>query len=465
MGRYTVDASRRAFLQRASSLSLAGAAAPWALNLAALGEAAAQSATDYKALVCVFLYGGNDYANTLVPYDTVHHEQYRVLRAALAHSRTALGATVLETLQPPIDRFGVPYQYALAPDLFPLMPLWKAGRLATLLNVGTLIQPTTKDQYRARSVPLPPKLFSHNDQQSVWQASAAEGATTGWGGRMGDLFESSNSRSTFTCVNVSGNAVFMSGRRAVQYQVTPTGSVALNGVRSPLFGSAAASEALRTLVTAPRGHLMQAEHARTVARALDAHETLTAALASGPALATAFPAGNTLADQLRMVARMIGSAGALGARRQVFFVSLGGFDNHDALMTTHTQLLGRVATALAAFQDALAELRVADRVTTFTASDFGRTLTGNNDGSDHGWGSMQFVLGGAVQGGRHYGVAPVIANNGADDVGQGRLLPTMAVDQMAATLGSWFGLSASQLLEVLPNLRNFDASARQLAFV
>jgi uncharacterized protein (DUF1501 family) len=345
------------------------------------------------------------------------------------------------------------------------MPLWKDGRLATLLNVGTLVQPTTKEQYRARSVPLPPKLFSHNDQQSVWQASAAEGATSGWGGRMGDLFEAANGRSTFTCVNVSGNAVFMSGRRAVQYQVTPAGSVALNALRSPLFGSAAASQALRTLVTVQRPHLMQAEHARTAARALEAHETLTAALAAGPGIATAFPAGNPLADQLRMVARMIGSAGALGARRQVFFVSLGGFDNHDALMTTHTQLLGRVGSALAAFQDALTELRVADRVTTFTASDFGRTLTGNNDGSDHGWGSVQFVLGGAVAGGRHYGVAPVIANNGVDDVGQGRLLPTMAVDQMAATLGSWFGLSASQLLDVLPNLRNFDASARQLAFV
>jgi uncharacterized protein (DUF1501 family) len=258
-------------------------------------------------------------------------------------------------------------------------------------------------------VPLPPKLFSHNDQQSVWQASAAEGATTGWGGRMGDLFEAANERSTFTCVNVSGNAVFMSGRRAVQYQVTSTGSVALNGVRSPLFGSAAASEALRSLVTAQRPHLMQAEHARTAARAIDAHETLTAALATGPTLATAFPTGNTLADQLRMVARMIGSAGALGARRQVFFVSLGGFDNHDALMTTHTQLLGRVGSALAAFQDALTELRVADRVTTFTASDFGRTLTGNNDGSDHGWGSVQFVLGGAVAGGRP---GPAVAHDG-----------------------------------------------------
>ena len=461
----SMNASRRAFLQRASGLGLAGAAAPWALNLAALGEAAAQGATDYKALVCVFLYGGNDYANTLVPFDPIHHEQYRLLRPALAHSRMALGATVLDGLAPAVDRYGVPCEYALAPDLFPLMPLWKAGQLATLLNVGTLVQPTTKAQYQARAVPLPPKLFSHNDQQSVWQASAAEGATSGWGGRMGDLLEAGNGRATFTCVNVTGNAVFMSGRRAVQYQVTPAGSVALNALRAPLYGSAAASQALRALITAPRAHLIQAEHARVATRALEAHEMLTAALAAAPALATAFPTGNTLADQLRLVARMVSCAQALDARRQVFFVSLGGFDNHDGLLTTHTQLLGRLGSALAAFQEALAELRVADRVTTFTASDFGRTLTGNNDGSDHGWGSMHFVLGGAVAGGRHYGVAPVIAHNGPDDVGQGRLLPTMAVDQMAATLGSWFGLSASQLLDVLPSLRNFDASARQLAFV
>lgn len=465
MGRSAMNASRRAFLQRASHLSMAGAAAPWALNFAALGEAAAAAASDYKALVCVFLYGGNDYANTLVPHDPVHHEQYRLLRPNLAHSRIALGGTVLETTTPALDRHGVPVQYALAPDLAPLMPFWKAGQLATVLNVGTLVQPTTKEQFRTRSVPLPPKLFSHNDQQSVWQASAAEGAVSGWGGRMADLFESGNGRATFTCVNVSGNAVFMSGRNVAQYQVTTSGPVALAALRAPLYGSQAASAALRTLVTAARAHPMEAEHNRLTARALQAREGLDAALAAAPPLATAFAAGNPLAEQLRMVARMIGCADALGARRQVYFVSLGGFDNHDGLLTTHPQLLGRVATALASFQEALGELGVAERVTTFTASDFGRTLTGNNDGSDHGWGSMHFVLGGAVQGQRHYGTPPVIAHNGPDDVGQGRLLPTTSVDQYAATLGSWFGLGAAQLLEVLPNLRNFDPAARQLAFV
>ena len=204
--------SRRAFLQRASILSVAGVAAPWALNLAALGEAAAATATDYKALVCIFLYGGNDHANTVVPYDSASHGAYAGMRPALAYARSALAPTVL------VPAVALPdgLQYALATELAPLLPLFNSRQLAVMLNVGTLVQPTTKAQYLARSVPLPPKLFSHNDQQSVWQSSAPEGATSGWGGRMGDLFAAGNGNATFTCVNVSGNAVFVSGRSAVQ---------------------------------------------------------------------------------------------------------------------------------------------------------------------------------------------------------------------------------------------------------
>ncbi|HTP73531.1 MAG TPA: DUF1501 domain-containing protein [Burkholderiaceae bacterium] len=459
------NASRRAFLQRLSQLSIAGAAAPWALNLAAIGEAAASTAADYRALVCVFLYGGNDYGNTLIPYDATHYAQYQAQRPTLAYAQSALAATALTPLTAPLDRNGATYQYALAPELAPLLPLFNSGRLATLLNIGTLMQPTDKTQYANRSVPLPPKLFSHNDQQSFWQSSSPEGATSGWGGRIGDLFMAGNGNATFTCVNVSGNAVFMSGHTAVQYQVTPNGSVALNALKSPLFGSSACSDALHSLIVAPRAHLFEAEHTRVVMRALEANDALTAALAGAPAIATVFPAGNALGDQLKMVARMISVADALAAKRQVFFVSLGGFDTHDGLLSTHPGLLTTVANALAAFQAALAELNVEPQVTTFTASDFGRTLAGNNDGSDHGWGSMHFVLGGAVHGQRFYGTAPVIANNGVDDVGQGRLLPTMSVDQLAATLGRWFGASDSDLLTVLPNLHNWDVGARDLGLL
>lgn len=459
-----VDPSRRAFLRRASALSLAGAAAPWTLNLAALAEASAATASDYKAIVCVFLYGGNDYANTLVPYDLSSYNMYQQLRPSLAYQRSALDATALTPAAVPRDSQGVPRQYALAPELTTLLPLFNAGKMAIVANVGTLVQPTSKLQYTNKSVPLPPKLFSHNDQQSVWQSSAPEGATSGWGGRMGDLFQAGNGNATFTCVNVSGNAVFLSGASAVQYQISTGGSVPLAGLKSPLFGSSACSDALRALVTTQRSALFEGEYNRVMRRSLDANNVLTSALGASTTN-TPFPANNTLADQLKMVARMIANASAIGVKRQVFFVSLGGFDNHDGLLTIHPGLLAKVSGALSAFYDATVELGVADKVTAFTASDFGRTLSGNNDGSDHGWGSMHFVLGGAVNGQRYYGTPPVVAGNGPDDVGQGRLLPTTSVDQYAATLGHWLGIPDSDLLGLLPNLANYPVASRNLGFV
>ncbi len=458
----TNNASRRAFLKRASALSLAGSAAPWALNLATFGEAAAADATGYKALVCVFLYGGNDYANTVVTYDTPSYNLYRGMRPTLAYTQAQLVPTVLTpSIALPGSR-----QYALAPELAPLLPLFNSGKMGVLLNVGTLVQPTTKAQYTS-STALPPKLFSHNDQQSVWQSSSAEGATSGWGGRIGDLFEASNGNATFTCVNVSGNAVFLSGAAAVQYQVSTAGPVPFSALATPtstLFGSAACSAALKGLITAPRTHVLENEYTRVTKRSIDAGSVLASALAAAPAIATPFPANNSLGDQLKLVARMIASSGTLGAKRQVFFVSMGGFDTHDGLASIHPGLLTSVADALAAFHAATNELGVADKVTAFTASDFGRTMTAD-DGSDHGWGSMHFMLGGAVKGGRFYGTAPIVGNGGPDDVGQGRMLPSTSVDQYAATLGAWFGLSDSELLTVLPNLANFNPSQRNLGFV
>ena len=460
-----INASRRAFLQRASVLSIAGAATPWALNLAAMAEASAANADDYKAIVCVFLYGGNDYANTLVPYDSPNYNVYAQLRPTLAYARDKLTGTVLDPMAVPVDRNGVSHQYALAPELAPLLPIFNAGKMGVLLNVGTLIQPTSKLEYGNKIVPLPPKLFSHNDQQSFWQSSAAEGATSGWGGRMGDLFEAGNGNATFTCVNVSGNAVYLSGNTAVQYQVSTNGSVPFNGLQAPLFGSASCSAALQSLITQSRPHLFENEYTRVTRRSIDANAALTTALAGAPNISTPFTATNDLAQQLKMVARMISAASALGAKRQVFFVSMGGFDTHDGLLSTHPGLLSSVADALTSFYNATVELGVANKVTSFTASDFGRTLTGNNDGSDHGWGSMHFMLGGAVNGKRYYGTAPLVANGGDDDVGQGRLLPTTSVDQYAATLGKWLGVSDTDLLSILPNLKNYNVSARNLGFV
>ncbi len=460
-----INASRRVFLQRASALSIAGAAAPWALNLAAMAEASAATASGYKAIVCVFLYGGNDYGNTLVPYDQGSYDAYAALRPTLATARASLTGTTLSTATAPRDAGGFARQYALAPQLAPLIPIFNAGKMGVLLNVGTLVQPTSKLEYTSKTARLPPKLFSHNDQQSVWQSSAPEGATSGWGGRIGDLLQSGNGNATFTCVNVSGNAVFLSGAAAVQYQVSTTGSIPLAASKLPLFGSAAASAAMQAMITQPRVHLLENEYTRVSKRALDANAVLSTALAAAPALTTVFPAANTLGDQLKLVARMISTAGSLGAKRQVFFVSLGGFDTHDGLLTVHPQLMQKVGDALAAFYAATVELGVANEVTTFTASDFGRTLSGNNDGSDHGWGSMHFMLGGAVLGGRYYGVPPAVANNGPDDVGQGRLLPTTSVDQYAATLGKWMGASDTDLLSLLPNLVNYNIGSRNLGFL
>ena len=443
--------SRREFLKRASALSATGVAAPWALNLAAIGEAAAQSApTDYKALVCVFLFGGNDHGNTLVPYDSATYNTYASLRGGLGTDRTLLAPTVLV----PSTALPNARQYALAPELSVLKPMFDAGRMGVLLNIGPLIQPTSKAQYTARSVPLPPKLFSHNDQQSVWQASNPEGAASGWGGRMGDLFAAGNSQATFTSVSVAGNAIFLSGNSIGQYQVSSNGSVPISGIGSTLYGSSAAAQALRSIITStPSSNNFEREYARVVQRSIDANVGLSGALAGTPALTTVFPV-TRLASQLRMAARMISARNALGAKRQVFFVSIGGFDHHDNLLAQHPALLAEVGGALAAFDAAMIELGVSNQVTAFTASEFGRTLASNGDGSDHGWGSYHFVTGGAVKGRSFFGTAPLLGSTSPDDVGQGRMLPSMAVDQLASTLATWMGVSASNLSTVVPGIGN-----------
>lgn len=456
------DQSRRAFLKRSGMLGIAGAATPFVTSLAAIGEAAAATASDYKALVCVFLYGGNDYANTLTPYDDASYAQYLAARTNIATARDALTATALT----PTNSLGG-RQFAMAPTMSPLLPVWDAGKLAAVLNVGTLVQPTTKAQYSANSVPLPPKLFSHNDQQSYFQASNPEGATSGWGGRMGDLFQSGNGSATLTCINASGNAIYLTGRNAIQYSVGTGGPIPLINNATSLFSSTTAMSTLRNLMTNATGNnVFAAEHARVTKRALDTYTQVSAALAGAPAANfTGYPTGNSLADQMKMVARMISVSQELGAKRQVFFVSLGGFDLHDNLVANQPTLLGRVAGAMRAFYDTTVTLGISDRVTTFTASDFGRTLQSNDDGSDHGWGSHHFVMGGAVKGKAIYGTPPAIGSNTPDDVGQGRLLPSISVDQYASTLANWFGVTSGNMTTVLPNMGNYNPSGWNLGFV
>jgi len=458
--------TRRLVLHRAMQLSALGVATPLAINLAAIGEAAAFDATDYKALVCVFLYGGNDYANTVVPFDPANYALYHQIRggaagedeAGIALARADLAATALTPLDGAVLTDNL--QYALAPQLTRLKSLFDAGRLAVQLNVGPLIQPTTLTQYKSSNRtanPLPPKLFSHNDQQSHWQSDGSEGSTNGWGGRLGDIaLSSSPVNSQLTCISASNNAVFVAGRDALQYQISGSGAIRIGALGGAL------RTAVNSIVTRSSAHVLENECAAVTRRSIALEGTVNAAL-GGVTLTTAFPSGNSLARQMRVVARLIGANATLGVKRQVFFVSIGGFDNHNSLMTDHARLMTQLDGALNAFYAATVELGLAEKVTTFTASDFGRTLSSNSDGSDHGWGSHHFVMGGAVKGGRFYGTAPHVSIDTDDQVGQGRLLPTTGVDQFGATIAQWFGCTPSELPGILPNIGNF--SNTNLGFV
>lgn len=462
--------TRRAFLRRSTQLGLAGTALPFALNLAAMGEAAALTATDYKALVCVFLYGGNDYANTVVTYDDDSYNKYATIRGGSGQAGGGIAipkADLAATLLNPTVPLAAGRQYAMHPAMTGMANLFNTGKAAVQLNVGPLIVPLTRTQYNGSNrtlYPIPPKLFSHNDQQSVWQSSSPEGSTVGWGGNLGDLALSSNTNSLFTCISVTGNAVFLSGDSALSYQVSTGGAIAINGVKNNVYGSTAVRSALTSLIQQTSPQVLENEYNRITTRAVTAESQITSGLA-GVTLATAFPANNSLADQLKMVARLIGARSTLGSKRQVFMVSLGGFDLHDNLISQQPTLMKRVSEAMTAFYDATVELGVADKVTAFTASDFGRTLNSNGDGSDHGWGSHHFMVGGAVKGNAFYGKAPPVSNTNsttdANDqwhVGQGRLLPSTSVDQYAGTLAKWFGVANSELAGVLPNLSHFGGA-------
>ena len=467
---FTTPITRRLMLTRAAQLGALGAAAPLAMNLAAIGEAAAAGTRredDYKALVCIFLAGGNDHANTLVPWDAANYGRYLNIRGGISYRHEDLAPTLLTPRVP--HALTDDLRYALAPQLPRFKALFDGGQLAVQLNVGPLVVPLTRAQYESSNralYPLPPKLFSHNDQQSVWQADGGEGASVGWGGRMGDLALSGNGHALLTCISAAGNAVFVSGERALQYQISPSGAIPVKAIREPLYASGAIGAALRALITEPRPH-HHFENALSVVarRSIEMEGVVNGALA-GVNLGTSFdslPGANELADQLKIVARLIAARRALGSRRQVFFVSLGGFDTHSDLAVKHAELLTKVDEAVGAFHTATVELGVADKVTAFTASDFGRTLVNNGDGSDHGWGSHHFVIGGAVRGGRFCGTAPHISIESDDQVGQGRLLPSTASDQYAATLAHWFGVSDDALRTILPNIRNFDRA--NLGFV
>ena len=511
------DTSRRVFLRHASAMSalVGSAAAPTALNLAAMGTAAAAGAADYKAIVCLFLYGGNDSYNMVLPTDAASWAAYTATRnqapdpiallaagtppnpGAAAGSPARLGGVL-----PILAAHAQGRSFALHPLMASLQALFNVDkRLAVVPNIGPLVRPTTKLQYGQAGYPRPARLFSHNDQQNTWQALGPEGTTLGWGGRLGDALMGMNTRPVFTAISATGNSVWVSGNSVQQYQVGSNGAIPL-GVNSAgmVYGSTDVGAALQRMATTARtSHPFDADVAAVARRSIDAELVLRTAMrapsdplfgtppvngvysqATDPKLQYLNPltgnlAANTLAQQFQVVARLVDAAltGGTGAQRQVFFVSLGGFDTHDGQNRSHADLYARVAQALSYLDSTLGALGARSQVTTFTASDFGRTFTSNGDGTDHGWGSHHLVMGGAVYGGDLYGKFPVLglknANNGNfdssdDQLTNGTMLPASSVDQLGATLARWFGLSDPQIADIFPNLANWDTAKRDLGF-
>ena len=459
------EISRRAFMRRSSQLAAMGAASGYAMGLAGLADAAAFSTGGgYKALVCVFLLGGNDHANTLIPFDSTNYARYNAIRGGtrdnggIAIDQSALANQVLIPREDQVLTDDM--QLALAPTMPGLKARFDQGVMAPLLNVGPLIVPLTRQQYNSgnlQTFPRPANLFSHNDQQSTWQSGQPEGSLSGWGGRIADLAASSNTNSMFTAINAAGNAVFLSGDQIQPYGISPAGAIEIGALGRDLYGSSAASSALNTLLTNANNHVFETDYAMANARSIEYAGFINDSLANVN-LNTNFGSGNSLAQQLNIVAQLIAARNQIGVTRQVFLVAAGGFDNHDGLIGSHEGLLAGVDFALNTFYSAMEEIGVADEVTAFTASDFGRTLASNGDGSDHGWGSHHLIMGGAVKGGQFYGTAPSISVESDDQVGRGRLLPSTSVDQYSATLAKWIGVSPSEIPIVSPNIGNFNGA-------
>lgn len=443
--------NRRHFLLNSASL---GAVASLSHSGASLAQTA-PGGTDYRALVCVFLFGGNDSFNMVAPRSAAEHSVYARSRQNLAIARDSLLPIS------PLTSDGA--QYGLHPRMPELARLFDAGQLAIVANVGPLVRPTTKAEVLARAAPLPPQLFSHNDQQDQWLSAKAQLALqTGWAGRAADaLAPDLVSQQLPANVSFFGTNLMQTGQRTQSYVMSTQGATSYLVLTPPAALATERRAAVERLLALRGDSPIQRAFAAVHQRALASTDRVSNALASVPPLGTAFPSGD-LSAQLSMVARMIAARQALSMRRQIFFVAAGGWDTHDDQNQLQPNLLGNVSASLAAFQNALTELRVADQVVTFTQSDFGRTLTSNGDGTDHGWGGHQLVLGNPVRGREIYGIMPRLELGGPDDIDAGRIVPSLGVQQYAATLLRWWGLDEAQIDAAVPGLGLF--SSRNLGF-
>lgn len=478
--------TRRQFIRQAACAALGtGALTAAVRDLRFVNAAVAQSLpTDYKALVCIFLSGGNDSNNLIVPTIPAEYADYSAIRSDVLALPLSGAPNVVLPISP-LNSDG--HQYGLHPACPQLATLFGEGKLAVLFNTGTLVYPLTRAQYQSGAIAKPPQLFSHSDQITQWETSIPDRAPlTGWGGRCADLLAAMQPNAPISlCVTLMGANTFEVGNTVSQYSVTTSGAVGLSSV------SGARLQSLTNILALPNPNLQVRAHADVTQHAIQTGGQLNAAIAATsaasywtvpfPTTVTA-PTGGTafssyLASQLRMVARLIeaghrdAASGGFGMKRQIFFCDVGGYDLHagqtlgpgQTTVGAHANLLAELSQSMFAFQRATEQLGLSSNVTTFTASDFGRTLLSNDSGSDHGWGSHHLVMGGAVNGQRTYGRFPTLAVNGPDDTDTGRWIPSTAIDQYFATLATWFGVDSGNLSAVFPNLGRF--STPNLGFV
>jgi len=488
--------SRRDFLRKLACIAAGGSSAAMIPQLRMIGSALAsstQALSGYKALVCIYLSGGNDGWNLLVPYDNTRYNIYAAARSGvystgganpnpggLGLAQPAAGSAQIVT--DGNDANATTNQYFINPAAPEIASLFKAHALAMVVNVGTLVRPITKVEYNQSAANRPPQLFSHSDQENLWhQANTSSSSVRGWGGLCGDIVQPSNfNQQLSSCISIAGANRFEVGMSTVPYQLSSGGLTALNGVCNPspcsLSSNSLRDTALNGLLQDTYANDFPGEYARVFKRGRDLYNLLSAGLGA-TTLKTSFPANNSLASQLQTVAKMIKLSKAQNyAQRQIYYVRYGGFDLHAGMMAgngNHGQLLTAVSQAMNAFYAAMGptDVNAQSEVTAFTASEFGRTLQSNGSGSDHGWGSLQMVLGGAVQGGKLFSNGAGLISGFPDQnltapnsFSRGQMIPGIGVEQYAATLAQWLGVTnASDLNTIFPNLANFGTS--NLAFV
>lgn len=415
----------------------------------------AKNNTDYKALVCIYLQGGNDAFNCVVPMGDSAYRAYANIRQELAIPREQLLTLTADTHNKNACGFH--------PLLKESRNLFNRGKLAVLSNIGNMVEPITKKSYLDKTASPPAHLFSHHDQTLFADTLNNGELSSGWAGRIAETMGEFNINQQLAMnISVSGDNYWQRGSSSLPYTVKNSGVSIIDQLSEadPTAFSASRAKLYRHFLSADRTHLLQQYYSNIQMNAWVTAQYVNDILASQstqnlPIYKASSVSG--LIESLAMVVRLIAAQDAFQVKRQIFYVTLRGFDTHRDQLKQHPSLLFQLDESLALFYQALEILGMENQVTTFTTSEFGRTLARNGDGTDHGWGSHHLVMGGAVKGQTIYGELPTLEINSDDDLGRGRIIPQLSFDQSAATMGKWFGLSVEDINQIFPNLKNFEA--------